>query len=383
MVKDFFGAKREWSKYKDMILEYYLPPYLAKVRSIGKPVVIVDCFAGTGRFDDGTDGSPRIIAQAIVNLTSKGEAVEALLVEEKRTFFRQLEDNVREFGSTCKPRHESFEKSTAEIDRLAKSHSVFVYIDPYGLKPLKFSLLSSIYRHLKSGTSVEVLMNFNSPSLVRNGRAALGLTQKKIPEDEWFLDSEEEAKRTMSPEEIDDIAGGKYWRGIVSSDMTFSGMEDACARGYMSKMSQYFQGVRDYPIKESYTHKIPKYRLIFGSRHPDAMLLMNDAVCKARDQFLKKERVEGRLFDLRKEDEKHDPVRLEDTIRSVLDTVDRMRRRDLIVGTLELLFGKYLEKECKSAIYALQKKGVLYSVSGKTRFNDDELLSIRPFHGGK
>jgi len=383
MVKDFFAAKREWSKYKDMILEYYLTPYLPKVCSLGKPVVVVDCFAGAGRFDDGTDGSPRIIAKAIEKLATKGKPVKALLVEEKKTYFRQLEDNVREFGSICEPIHCSFEESVAEIGRFALTHTIFLYIDPYGLKPLKFSLLSSIYKHLKSGTSVEVLMNFNSSSLVRNGRAALGLTQKDIPEGEWFFDSEEETKRTMSPEEIDDIAGGEYWRDIVSSDMSFPEMEESCSHKYMAKMSRYFQGVRNYPIKEKYIHKNFKYRLIFGSRHPDAMILMNDAVCKARDRFLKKERVEGWLFDLRQEDEKHDPVRLEDTIRSVLDKVDRISRRDLIVNTLELLFGEYFEKECKSAIYTLREKGLLYSASGKARFNDDELLSPRPFQGGK
>ena len=381
MVKDFFAEKREWSKYKDMILEYYLTPYLPKVCSIGKPVVIIDCFAGAGRFDDGTDGSPRIIAKAIEKLTSKGKPVRALLVEEKKTLFHQLEDNVREFRSICKPIHRSFEESVAEIGRLARTHTVFLYIDPYGPKPLKFTLLSSIYQHLRSGVSVEVLMNFNSSSLVRNGRAALGLTQKDVPEEEWFLDSDEETKHTMSLEEIDDIAGGEYWRDIVSSDMSFAEMEESCSRKYMAKMSRYFQGVRNYPIKEKYTHKIPKYRLIFGSRHPDAMILMNDAVCKARDRFLKKERVEGLLFDMRQEDEKHDPVRLENTICTVLDKVDKLRRRDLIVNSMELLFGEYFEKEYKSAIYSLREKRRLYSASEKTRFNDDELLSVRFIHG--
>lgn len=114
MVKDFFAAKREWSKYKDMILGYYLTPYLPKVCSLGKPVVIVDCFAGAGRFDDGTDGSPRIIAQAIGKWASKGKPVQALLVEGNKTLFRQLEDNVREFGSLCRPVHGSFEDSVAE-----------------------------------------------------------------------------------------------------------------------------------------------------------------------------------------------------------------------------------------------------------------------------
>jgi len=189
--------------------------------------------------------------------------------------------------------------------------------------------------------------------------------------------------RTMSPEEIDDIAGGEYWRDIVSSDMSFPEMEESCSHKYMAKMSRYFQGVRNYPIKEKYIHKNFKYRLIFGSRHPDAMLLMNDAVCKARDQFLKKERVNGLLFDLRHDDEKHEPVRLEDAIRIVLGDVEKIMRRDLIVRAMELVFGEYLEKEYRTAIYALQKKGVLYSASGKARFNDDELLSPRPFQGGK
>jgi len=382
MVKDFFTAKREWSKYKDMILGYYLTPYLPKVCTLGKPVVIVDCFAGAGRFDDGTDGSPRIIAKTIEEWASKGKQVEALLVEEKKTFFHQLEDNVREFGSLCRPVPGSFEDAVVEIDRIARTNSVFVYVDPYGLKPLKFSLLSSIYRHIKSGTSVEVLMNFNSPSLIRNGRASLGLTQKEVPEDEWFLDSEEEVKRTMSPEEIDEIAGGHYWRNIVSNEMTFPEMEEACVRKYMAKMLRYFKGVCSYPIKEQYTHKVPKYRLIFGSRHPDAMLLINDAVCNARDRFLKKELVDGRLFDLRQKDEKHDPTRLREAVLTVLGGFKKMKRRDLIVRSFEYVFGEYKESEHKAAITALLKEGTIFSESGKTRINDNVWLSARPFQRG-
>ena len=47
---DFFDEKKEWSKYKDLILDYYLKPYLAKVVRIGKPVAVIDCFAGPGAF---------------------------------------------------------------------------------------------------------------------------------------------------------------------------------------------------------------------------------------------------------------------------------------------------------------------------------------------
>ena len=68
-VYDFFKRKRDWSKYKDLILDYYLGPYLQIVKQIRKPILVVDCFAGPGRFDDGQSGSPLIIAKHLQKLT--------------------------------------------------------------------------------------------------------------------------------------------------------------------------------------------------------------------------------------------------------------------------------------------------------------------------
>ena len=211
----------------------------------------------------------------------------------------------------------------------------------------------------------------------------MGLTQKEIPEDEWLDEFEDEGKRTMSPDDIDGIAGGSYWRNIVSNDRAFVEMEQACVQEYMKQMAHFFRGVCCYPIKEKYTHKIPKYRLIFGSRHPDAMVLINDAVCNARDLFLKKERVDDLLFDLRQDNEKHDPTRLRQAILTVLNSAAKLRRRELIVRSMEIVFGEYKESEHKTAITAMLKEGVLLSASGKTRINDNEWLSPQPFAGGK
>ena len=52
-MSDFFDAKRDWSRYKDFILGYYLEPYIPKVNTLGKPILVVDCFAGRGEFGDG------------------------------------------------------------------------------------------------------------------------------------------------------------------------------------------------------------------------------------------------------------------------------------------------------------------------------------------
>ena len=72
MTQDFFKAKRPWSKYKDFILGYYLEPYIPKVATLKKPILVVDCFAGCGRFGDGEPGSPLIIAPIIKKWRDKG-----------------------------------------------------------------------------------------------------------------------------------------------------------------------------------------------------------------------------------------------------------------------------------------------------------------------
>src|ERR1035441_10836024 len=61
----FFDGKRPWSRIKDRVLGAYLPPYLRKLQRLPQPIVVVDCFAGRGKFSDGTPGSPLIICQQI------------------------------------------------------------------------------------------------------------------------------------------------------------------------------------------------------------------------------------------------------------------------------------------------------------------------------
>lgn len=52
-TKNFFKVKKEWSKIKDAILDWYLTPYIAKILTTGKPLYLMDCFAGKGKFEDG------------------------------------------------------------------------------------------------------------------------------------------------------------------------------------------------------------------------------------------------------------------------------------------------------------------------------------------
>jgi len=382
MSADFFRSKKPWSPYKDMILSYYLTPYLPKVCSLGRPVAVVDCFAGPGRFDDGADGSPLIIARAVSQIAERGKEVSALLIEERKGLFERLKANLGSYESCCRAERGSFEDSAKEIARLARDHAVFVYLDPYGIKPLKFATLAAIYENIRRGSSVEVLLNLNTPSLVRNGLAVLKCTQPGDMESDLAASQGEEVDHTMTADDLDSIAGGEYWRKIVRGGHSFADMEQACLREYMNVMSRYFAQICCYGVKARYEHTVPKYRLVFGSRHPHAYVLMNDAVCNARDRFLGTQRVEGYLpgLDMRGEDEVHDPGRLE---RAILDAlIAPVSRSDLVIGAMQQVFGEYREAEHKRMIGDMIRRGKLFSLSGRSRINDQEMLSREPFRSG-
>lgn len=378
MSAEFFQRKKPWSQYKDMILSYYLTPYLPKVCTLGKPVVVVDSFAGPGRFEDGTEGSPLLIARAVSQIAEKGRAVSALLVEEKKGLFDRLKANITPYETCCRLERGSFEDSAREIARLARNHTVFVYLDPYGIKPLHFQTLAAIYENIKQGSSVEVLLNLNTPSLVRNGLAVLKCAQPGEVEYDMGVAQHEDVDRTMTAQDLDSIAGGGYWRSIISGGGSFADMEQALLREYMNVMSRYFGQLCSYGVKEKYEHATPKYRLVFGSRHSDAFVLMNDAVCNARDRFLGRQRVEGFLFDMRGNDESHDPNRLRDAL--LKELVAPTPRSDLIIRSMRRVFGEYRETEFKRMISALVKTQQIFSASGKSRINDQEMLSRNPFH---
>ena len=375
MTQDFFSIKKPWSPYKDMILGYYLKPYLPKVCRLKKPVVVVDCFAGPGRFEDGSVGSPLIIAKALQKSAEAGQRVSGLFIEEKRKYFRQLENALSEYLPMCQPVNSSFEDCAERISELGRQNTVFVYVDPYGIKPLRFAALAGIYANLAKGSSIEVLLNLNSPSFIRNGLAALKCAQAEADVASSLLD--EDVDRTMTPEDLDGIAGGNYWRDIVSSETPFADKEERFVGEYMRRMRDYFEEVCSYAIKEKYEHTVPKYRLVFGSRHPDAFMLMNDAIGKARDQFLGKQRVNGYLFDMRAKDEVHDPARLR---AAILDAATgAMTRKQLVLAAMHNVFAEYSESEHKRMVGALLKEKRLHSRTGKTRINDDEVVSVTPF----
>src|SRR5688572_4838381 len=90
---EFFREKREWSKRKDNLLEKYLPQYLPKVaHAVHRPILVVEGFAGPGKFEDGSLGSPLIIISAIqkARLANLPVPISACFVEKDAELFARL-----------------------------------------------------------------------------------------------------------------------------------------------------------------------------------------------------------------------------------------------------------------------------------------------------
>ncbi|MBN2138572.1 MAG: three-Cys-motif partner protein TcmP [Sedimentisphaerales bacterium] len=345
-ICDFFREKKGWSKYKDLILDYYLKPYLQKIKVRRRPILVVDCFAGPGKFDDGQVGSPLIIADHLRPLCQEGYEVTAFFIEANKPLYDQLIENVCGLGIPVETRLGSFRDYVGEIEKLSLTHSVFVYLDPFKPMDLFFDDLAPIYNKVRSGQSIETLINFMSASFLR----AVQSFRTQVILNGTLQTSHELIRRWNG------IAGGTYWQQIVYNEVLSSDEEpdtknvDNLACGYAAELQRWFKYVLNYPIRAKYEHKWPKYHLIFGSRYPDGVELMNLAMVKARRKFVKKGFIEGCLFPNQPEQEVVDP---DEVLRVVLETASELGKTtwaDLRVHATIAIPATYKESEWNNAI---------------------------------
>jgi hypothetical protein len=193
---------------------------------------------------------------------------------------------------------------------------VFLYVDPYTVKGLIFERMRRVYDQIrKSSSSVEILMNFNAPIFMRWALAALRRPMD-IPEDIGQIESQaDDPNESVETNVLSKIAGGDYWLQIATDDQrSFSDKLEAFVSEYMKRMLGPFQYVCTYWVKETYHHQLPKYILIFATRSPDGVDLMNDFICQARRKFVGTQFSRNRLFDATPEEKLVDPAQLGEDI---------------------------------------------------------------------
>lgn len=347
----FFKDKRPWSRLKDEVLIAYLAPYLAKVSKTRKPIVIADCFAGKGRFDNGEPGSPIIIAEAISHQLSDASSPEIKGVFIEKKYFKDLKSNVSNSHWLTLLEGDYEERIEHFIQKYEpRDQNLLLYVDPYGIKSVLFSYFERIKR--KEFRSVELLLNLNAFGFLREGCRLL-----KNP------DSETEApdyyeQDVNSPERLDEIAGGVYWRDIV--DRYYSGKikmpeaEERFSTQYCERLKQIFSYVVNIPIKAK-LNNIPKYRIVYGTNHADGLLLMVDNMNKRWADFRKEARNhQSPLFecDFPDPSKQQDCWKIEDKICSHID--QEIGLKELLVNLVQDLGISFSTAEYKDYLKKME-----------------------------
>ena len=301
MSKDnsnFFKKKNEWSVIKDKLLGCYLTPYFQKVLRTGKPICYIDCFAGKGMFEDGTEGSP------LIALNTRETCLQLTKIRDKqgaiKTRFIEL-NHASDLAANVNAAHPSYDEPVIisgayedNIERILareRGNNVFLYIDPYGIKALD----ASLFRKFKTMgfNSFEMLINFNSFGFFRDACRVLNVDYR-ADEALQGLDDLVEYEPTLvsADKESEDlltaVAGGDYWKAIVLDYKTgkLDGYqaEQRLSTEYKQQLKKDYGYVLDMPIRLKAGQR-PKYRMIHVSDHEDGCFLMAQNMQKRKDEL--------------------------------------------------------------------------------------------------
>jgi three-Cys-motif partner protein len=292
---DFFKQKKIWSEVKDELLRCYLVPYFTKMLSMGKPILYVDCFAGKGKFDDGKPGSPLIALQSLDTSIEKRKR-DPSMAQVNMKFIelnhpQELEENIpTQHRYRCKVIGGKFEDNINALLRNAMleniQSNVFLYLDPYGVKALNVKLFDSLPGAFNSA---ELLINLNSFGFIREACRVMKVSFRE--EEKVVLSDLEEYDRSFldSIQELNDIAGGDYWRKLIddynNGNIDCYEAEKRFSLLYKERLSRKYTYVLDMPIRLR-AGQHPKYRMIHATNHPDGCILMADNIAKRADHLV-------------------------------------------------------------------------------------------------
>jgi three-Cys-motif partner protein len=389
----WFEQKRPWSVYKDLVLAYYLKPYLAKVRRIGSPIAIVDMFAGPGKFQTGEPGSPLIISDSLLRLQETGFPIEAHFIESDPILVRLLRESV---GAVpfAHVHHEDCFNLIDQIAEIANRATTFLYVDPLNVAGLYFDKLTRVYEALKANASVEILLVFMATAFMREATSLLAKESSRFPDDVvrqtgfsyleqvdddeivGLEDEDDQSSVELQRQKLERIAGGSYWEAIAGDKVrSFSERCEMLVRGCEERMRSWFKLVASYPIVDENLPQLPKYWLVFGTRYMPAIDLFNRAACKARREQGISWKTEDSLFHGVAVNTTADPSTVDRAVAEFAQSLCPTRWDNLRWAISAEMVGRFTDGEINAGVKRLLLRQHLRGAEGK-RVQEDAVLKV-------
>ena len=172
---DFFGQRSPQAVLKHGVLTRYARYFAGRAGSATRGrVAYIGGYAGEGRYQDGSPGSPLFLASQAMRAQMFGRDVKLALVEQDDARREQLRQSLAENGIEPDQLLGGSLESVIDglLDRYA-AHAVLLFVDPFGLA-VNRSTLERILRRRTRQQPIDVLYHFSLSTVARMGRAGVG-----------------------------------------------------------------------------------------------------------------------------------------------------------------------------------------------------------------
>ena len=172
--RDFFGSKNPQAVLKHGLLTRYAHYFAGRAGHATRGrLAFIDGYSGAGRYEDGSQGSPLLLASSAKRAETINRDVMLAFVEPDAAVRRRLSVNLAEAGVEFDVLLDRPLESV--IDELLDRYSdraVLLFVDPFGLA-LSYETLVRVLRRSRQRGPVDVLLHFSTLSIARMGRAAV------------------------------------------------------------------------------------------------------------------------------------------------------------------------------------------------------------------
>ena len=285
---EFFDERRLTSKLKHYVLRRYVKEFAYHLSSTNPTVYYIDGFAGSGRYRDTEDGSPRLIARLARELRagSKPVTLRCINVEEHRGRFENLEAATQEFMPDVVEKNirGTFVEAIPEVLERIGSAAAFFFIDPFGTKDIAFNDLLPVFRR---PSKTEVLINLQTDGIAKKAG--------------WFgnFDSTDAQKRELAKKMTVHLAAAldvsverlrAVWQNAMQGGGTAE-FEERVRKWYTqriktSKRTSFRYSKSFKVLYRPHREKSPVcFHLVFGTQRDIGLFKMNNAMAAALEDL--------------------------------------------------------------------------------------------------
>ena len=270
------------SVFKHELLKQYIQPFavMTGTKAAGKRAVLLDGFAGRGRYPSGMPASGERMLLA-AQASQKSVTIEVVLVEQNRSDYEILNavtDEYRARGIFASARHGDVQAYIDDVIDQARGVPLFLFLDPCGAN-LPYATLAStlgVARSALHWPPTEALLNISADLT----RRAAGCTNNQLFDH-------------PSISKLNTMCGGDWWQQVAldahadSEAGTWESAAEAVVNEYARRLGAAAKmHTVVVPVRRRASHQ-PIYHLVFLTRRGHGLWVFADALAKARKVWMR------------------------------------------------------------------------------------------------